>query len=52
MFCDEMWNGVSIFSSQSEIDRFKGLCIDEPDDQDEDQETYITFDNVLLIPRA
>jgi hypothetical protein len=40
------------FGRQSDIDRFKGLCIEEPDEQDEDQETYITFDNILLIARA
>jgi hypothetical protein len=52
MFCDEMWNGVSVFGCQSDIDRFKVLCIEEPDEQDEDQETYVTFDNILLIARA
>jgi hypothetical protein len=52
MFCDEMWNGVSVFGCQSDIDRFKDLCIEEPDEQDEDQETYVTFDNILLIARA
>jgi len=50
MICDEMWNSVTLYGRQAEIDRFKELFIDVPDDDGD--ETLLAFDAILPIARA